>query len=380
MTSCSAISGLRLRKIGAAEPPVTDFAAAGPDDTFTVYQRVSALLDLGRPQEAAGELSRALARSPDDPVLWRLMSLVRGDLNEYPEALEAARRAVALSPDESRSQVVLSVALWNAQVVGRRLTWMFPHAPKSGVVAVSAPVLAALREALRLDPHNTEAHIHLADFLLWLRRRAEAKRHYDLALQDDPGNQDAQLGLARMTLKRRPAEAERRVRDVLAEDPVSVPAMQMLARAQLRRKQGKAALDTALAAVRLDPTNAGAQKQFRETVNAYLPLPSGEIHMTDAAFVWARNRWRLARLSPEMRGQVRAVHQQHPRRVWRHPAIRILTVLLVVAYILLPILVPPPLGLRLEALFRVVFFAALATGFVAAIGWAIWKRLSGSLR
>ncbi len=354
---------------------MTDFIAdTGPDDALVTFQRVSALLDLGRPQEAAGELSRALARSPDDPVLWRLMSLVRGDLNEYPEALEAARRAVALSPDESRSHVVLSVALWNAQVVGRRLTRMFPHAPKTGVVAVSAPALAALREALRLDPHNTKAHIHLADVLLWLRKRAEAKRHYELALQDDPGSQDAQLGLARLTLKRRPAEAERRVRSVLAEDPNSVPALQMLARTQLRRRQGKDALDTALAAVRLDPANAGAQQQFRETVGDYLPLPSGKIQMLDAAFVWTRNRWRLARLSPEMRAQVREVHRQQPRSVWRHPAIRIVTVLLVVAYVTLPIFVPPPLGPLIGTVFRVVFFAALATGFIAAVGWAIWKR------
>jgi tetratricopeptide (TPR) repeat protein len=348
----------------------------GPDDALLTFQRVSALLDLGRPREAAEELSRALARSPDDPVFWRLMSLVRGDLDEYPEALEAARRAVALAPDESRSHVVLGVALWNAQVVGRRLTRVFPRALKSGVLAVSAPALAALREALRLDPDNVEAHVHLAGFLQWLRKQAEAKRHYELALQIDPGHQDAQLGLARLTLRRRPAEAEQRVRDVLAKDPASVNALGLLARTQLRRRQGKAALGTALAAVRLDPANREAQAQFRETVNAYLPPPSGEIQLIDSAYVWTRNRWRMSRLSPEMRAQVQAVHRQQPRSAWRHPAVRILTVLLVVAYVALPMLVPPPLAPRIETLFRVVFFAALGTGLIAAVGWVIWKRRS----
>jgi len=357
---------------------MTDVVAdLGPDDALATFDRVSALLDLGRPQEAAGELSRALARSPEDPVFWRLMSMVRGDLGEYLEALEAARRAVALSPDESRSQVVLAVALWNAQVVGRRLSRVFPHAPKSGVLAISAPAIEALREALRLDPYDVGAHVHLADFLQWLNRRAEAKRHYELALQSDPANPDAQLGLARLTLRRRPAEAERRVREVLSGDPASVRAMGVLARTQLRRRQGRAALDTALAAVRLDPANAEAQAEFRALVGEYLPVPSSEALMTDSAFVWARNRWRMSRLGPEMRAQVRAIHQQQPRPTWRHPAVRVLIVVLVVAYVLLPIFVPPPLGPRIERLFQVAFLAALAIWFVASVGWVIWKRRKG---
>jgi len=365
---------------------MTDFRAdvgpdtapeAGPDDELITMQRVSALLELGRLQEAAGELSRALARSPEDPMFWRLMSMVRGDLAEYPEALEAARRAVALAPGESRSHVVLGVALWNAQVVGQRLSRVFRHAPTSGVVAVSAPALAAMREALRLDPHAAEAHVYLADFLQWLNKRAEAKRHYELALQGDPANADAQLGLARLTLKRRPAEAERRVREVLSEDPASVQAMGLLARTQLRRRQGRAALDTALAAVRLDPANTEAQRQFRETVNAYLPVPSSEVLMTDSAFVWMRNRWRMSRLSPEMRAQVWAIHRQQPRSAWRHPAVRVLTLVLVMAYVLSPIFVPPPLGPRIEALFKAAFFAALAIWFVTSVGWGIRKRRAG---
>ena len=100
-----------------------------------------ALVELGRYDEAVVSAGEAVRRAPDD---WRgLVTLSEALVHAEPEqAVRAARSAVALAPEEARAHEVLGDAAMLAH------DWMLAE--------------QAYRDALRLDPGNTEVAAKVA--------------------------------------------------------------------------------------------------------------------------------------------------------------------------------------------------------------------------
>ncbi|AZI42185.1 tetratricopeptide repeat protein [Deinococcus psychrotolerans] len=299
-------------------------------DTEQTWSRILVLLDLGRPREAAAETTRALAHYPDNPTLWRLLSQIYTELDDFPQALNAAQRAVSLGPSDSHLHLRLGLALWNAQVQG--LTFgRFRRWAKAWKAA--EPALAAVHEALRLEPDNTDALASLSQLHLMMNQPKLAQTHAAAALHLEPQHRMAQLFLAQALLDlRQPTRAEHLLRALLADDPNFAPALNLLARVSLRQGRAEEAFAAALAAIRLDPANAAAQEQFRALVHEYLPFPFSRqspawrfIIVPQAMIlvpvlglgVWVRTLYRVRKLSPQMRAQIRRVRVYQVK--WRTP-------------------------------------------------------------
>lgn len=317
------------------------FQGDAPDSAWLSWQRAVALLDLGRPKEAAAEVSRALARFPEDASLWRLLSQLSTDLGDFPQALGAARRAVALEPESSGGHVILGFALWNTQVrgkaSGRLRRW-------PGAWRVAQPALDAMQQALRLEPESEQAQLALAQLYLLMNQPRRATPLIEAVLRASPQQQTAQLYAADAQLQLgQLGAAEAQVRAVLASDPQCKAALQLLSRVSLRRGQAEDAFAAALSAIRLDPADAGAQAHFRALVHEYLPLPlawqspAWRVMIVPHAVVlvplvalgvWVRTLYRVRRLSPSTRAQIRRVRDTSIH--WRSPFGLYLTLCLVV--------------------------------------------------
>ncbi|MGK5630140.1 tetratricopeptide repeat protein [Streptomyces sp. URMC 123] len=110
--------------------------------------RAEALVDLGRYEDAKGTLATRLQEDPED--VRALLELARCHLaaGEGDRAVEATDRAVALAPEDYATLEMRARAL---RKVGRM-----------------AETGAALREAIRLDPHRWRPYAALAEIQPWL--------------------------------------------------------------------------------------------------------------------------------------------------------------------------------------------------------------------
>jgi adenylate cyclase len=121
-------------------------------------------------RRAAADLFRqAIARDPDFALAYAgladvLVQIVRWRLPGWKdletEAIEAARKAVALAPDVADAQLALGAAL------------SLSHDPAAG---------SAFSQALALAPHDANIHYRTARYLVLSGDKAGAVRHYERA-------------------------------------------------------------------------------------------------------------------------------------------------------------------------------------------------------
>ncbi|MEU7903249.1 hypothetical protein [Actinoplanes sp. NPDC049118] len=189
-----------------------------PETTPEEYrQRALLMADLGRYDEAVGEIAAGLSTAPDDPGLLSTLARVHVIAEQPVEALAAADRAVAAAPGTIGPLVVRAMALADdrrfaeaAQVAISILsTWPDdPYAQRTGAALLSESrngqeALNAAWNGVRLTPADAEAHLVLAVVAARLRLFALAQRAYGEALDLDAAVGDAQRDVGVVRLERR---------------------------------------------------------------------------------------------------------------------------------------------------------------------------------
>jgi tetratricopeptide (TPR) repeat protein len=104
-----------------------------PDHAEALFLLAECLLELGDAELAAPTYERRLELAPPDEQLWTGLAVARFDLTDLSGAIEAAREATRLAPDNAEAHYYLGLAL--ERVEGRK-----------------AESVGALMAAHRLDP------------------------------------------------------------------------------------------------------------------------------------------------------------------------------------------------------------------------------------
>jgi tetratricopeptide (TPR) repeat protein len=175
-----------------------------------VTQRASALLEIGRPEQAIELLQRALASDPDNPHLLDELAVAQSDVD--PKAgYDTARSLLALQPDGYRGPYLAAYCCdqlgrrKDAVAYARKAVSAAPH--QAATHALLATIVSrrssgrkegerAAKAALELAPHDSASHVAAGNVDLHHGRLRQAARHYQDALALDPNDRLAQLNLA----------------------------------------------------------------------------------------------------------------------------------------------------------------------------------------
>ncbi|GAA2702699.1 tetratricopeptide repeat protein [Micromonospora olivasterospora] len=201
-------------------------------------QRAQLLADLGRYDEAAGEVGFALALEPANPTALTTLARVHLAAGRPDEARAAAEAALTVAPDTAGPLVVRGLALADlgeyaesARTAERLLATGpdDPYAQRSAAAILSGarngqPALNAAWRGVELAPEEPQAHLVLGLVAARLRLYDLAERAYREALRLDPELTGAadEPGVVRLE-RRRYAEALAELSETVPVVPVPVP-------------------------------------------------------------------------------------------------------------------------------------------------------------
>lgn len=152
--------------------------AAIDEHAQAASRRARALLEQGRPHEAARAFSEALEAAPDSATDHFELGKLLLSIGRLPEALGHLQRASALCPDWADALNSLGIALSEA--------------------GLHRDAEQAFRRAVALRPEFAEAHCNLGILLVDLQSLSEAEASLRLALVHDPRFAGARYWLGKL--------------------------------------------------------------------------------------------------------------------------------------------------------------------------------------
>jgi superkiller protein 3 len=214
----------------AAISPLQRFLAEKPDVAYAHFQLAYCHTALKHVSEARAEYERAIAIDPKMAEAYLNLGILLST-SEPAAALAPLRKLVELTPAQSRARILLGVAQ-----------------ERSGDLPGAADSFEA---AVRLDPRDTEASLHLANLYLHLKRPAEAEAKFRGVLEVQPNSTAGALGLAQTLDAQNKPEAADAYRKYLVLQPSDSAARARLVHFLVEQKNN----DEALA--ELDRADAG---------------------------------------------------------------------------------------------------------------------------
>jgi tetratricopeptide (TPR) repeat protein len=220
------------------------------------YLRAELLRQQSRPAEAAAFYQQALAADPNHVMSMAMLAICwMQDESKRQQAVDIAKKAVTLEPDDAFFHGVLALAMANAVKEGQK-----------------APMLQALEEAqaaVRLNPHSDFTHSVEAQIQLRLRNYPEAEAAAKRALNYNTENTAAASVLSVALLQQRKDEDNSHlVRYQLERNPEDSSSHTSAGWLALRTGNHQQANQHFLEALRLDPMNEGARLGLVESYRA----------------------------------------------------------------------------------------------------------------
>jgi tetratricopeptide (TPR) repeat protein len=212
---------IEKKDFAAAIDPLQKFIALQPDVAYGHFQLAYVFTALQKADEARGEYERAISLDPKMVEAYLNLGIlfIERDPNV---SVPNLRKAVELLPAQSRPRYLLGVAQEN--------------------VKDYSAAAESFEGAYRLDPHNLEPVLHLANLYLRLQRPADAEKKFRSILESRPDNALALLGVAECMAAQKKPEAADAYRGYLAVQPTDTAARAGLVHLLVEQQQYDAAL------------------------------------------------------------------------------------------------------------------------------------------
>lgn len=220
---------------------------------MSVLERAHLLMAHDRPEEAEKTLRGWLAENPEDDRAMAFLARALFFQDRNDEAVEVARAAVGLDPDDSYNH------------------WI--HARALACRNDTKEALAAIEEAIRIDPDEPRSYSLKAMLLSGMSRNEEALEAIDTALSLTPEEADLLTNRAMiLNALNRPGEAKAAVEASLRLSPDQSDSHTEMGWAHLRDGNAKAAANSFMEALRIDPEDDRARAGIVEALKARIPL------------------------------------------------------------------------------------------------------------
>jgi Flp pilus assembly protein TadD len=204
----------------AAIAPLEKVIVEKPDFAYAHFQLAYVYTALRKTNEARAEYERAIAMDPKMPEAYLDLGILL--LDKEPSASVAAlRKATELLPAQSRPHFLLGVAL-----------------ERSGNPSAAA---GAFENAAALDPLDLDTLLHLGETYLALHRPANAEQKFRSAIERQPQEPRALLGLARSLDEQKKSAATEAYQGYLAVQPADSAARARLVHLYLEQEKFEAA-------------------------------------------------------------------------------------------------------------------------------------------
>jgi len=212
---------IEKKEFAAAIDPLQKFIAAQPDVAYGHFELAYVYTALQKADEARGEYERAIAIDPKMAEAY--LNLGTLFITRDPAvAIPNLRKAVELLPAQSRPRYLLGVAQENAKDY--------------------SAAAESFEGAYRLDPHNLEPILHLANLYLRLQRPADAEAKFRSILEAQSNNAQALRGIAECLAAQKKPEAADAYRSYLTLQPTDSAARAQLVHLLVEQQQYDAAL------------------------------------------------------------------------------------------------------------------------------------------
>lgn len=212
---------IEKKDFAAAIDPLQKFIAAQPDVAYGHFELAYVFTALQKADEARGEYERAIAIDPKMAEAYLNLGILFIE-RDPAVAIPNLRKALELLPAQSRPRYLLGVALENAKEY--------------------SAAAESFEGAYRLDPHNLEPILHLANLYMRLLRPADAETKFRTILEAQPNNVQALLGVAECLAAEKKPEAADAYRSYLAVQPTDSAARARLVHLLVELQQYDAAL------------------------------------------------------------------------------------------------------------------------------------------
>jgi tetratricopeptide (TPR) repeat protein len=213
---------IEKKEFAAAIDPLQKFIALQPDVAYGHFELAYVFTALQKADEARVEYERAIAIDPKMAEAYLNLGILFIERDPAAVSIPNLRKAVELLPAQSRPRYLLGMAQENAKDY--------------------SAAAESFEGAYRLDPHNLEPILHLANLYMRLQRPADAEAKFRSILHAQPNNAQALLGVAECLAAQTKPEAADAYRNYLATQPTDSAARARLVHLLVEQQQYDAAL------------------------------------------------------------------------------------------------------------------------------------------